>query len=209
VNLEIAGDGASDLDLHLYRSDGTVITKSTSYTPDEAISTCLAAATYYVKVNGYGHAKSDYLFEYTKTAETCNTACTDDTAEDDDTFSQARVTTFPMHSATNQKICTNDDDWYKARLYDGDKLTMDLTFTQPTSANDIDLHLYKDFTDLWPCSPEAPTGCSAAHGQSASANEHAEYTVPSGTCASGCDYYVVVRGWAGATNTYGITLKVE
>ncbi len=209
VSLEIAGDGASDLDLHLYRSDGTVITKSTSYTPDEAISTCLAAATYYVKVNGYGHAKSDYLFEYKKTAETCNTACTDDGAEDDDTFSQARVTSVPMHTATNQKICTNDDDWYKVRLYDGDKLTMDLAFTQPTSANDIDLHLYKDLTDLWPCSPEAPTTCSAAHGQSASANEHAEYTVPAGTCAAGCDYYVVVRGWAGATNTYGITLKVE
>jgi hypothetical protein len=209
MKLEIAGDGASDLDLHLYRSDGTVITKSTSYASDEAITTCLGAATYYVKVNGYGHARSEYLFEYTKTAETCATGCTDDTAEDDDTFSQARVTTFPMHSATSQKICTNDDDWYKVRLYEGDKLTMDLAFTQPTSANDIDLHLYKDFTDLWPCSPEAPLGCTAAHGQSGSANEHAEYTVPTGTCASGCDYYVVVRGWAGATNTYGITLKVE
>ena len=81
VNFEIAGDGASDLDLHLYRSDGTVITKSTSYTSDEAINTCLKAATYYVKVNGYGHAKSDYLLWYDKTAEACNTTCTDDAAE--------------------------------------------------------------------------------------------------------------------------------
>jgi hypothetical protein len=209
VDLEISGDGASDLDLHLYRSDGTVITKSTSYTSEEAINTCLKAGTYYVKVNGYGHAKSDYLLLYETTAESCNTTCTDDAAEDDDTFSQARITSFPLHTATGQKICTNDDDWYKLRLYGGDKVTMDLTFTQPTSAADIDLHLYKDFTDLWPCSVSDPSNCTAAHGQSASANEHAVYDVPAGTCASGCDYYVVVRGFDGAMNTYGITLKVE
>jgi hypothetical protein len=176
---------------------------------EEAINTCLKAGTYYVKVNGYGHAKSDYLLLYDKTAESCNTTCTDDTNEDDDTFSQARITTFPMYSSALQKICTNDDDWYKVRLYGGDKLTMDLTFTQATSANDIDLHLYKDFSDLWPCSAAAPSTCTSTHGQSASANEHAVYDVPSTTCTSGCDYYVVVRGFDGATNTYGITLKVE
>lgn len=209
IDLEIVGDGASDLDLHLYRSDGTVITKSTSYTSDEAISTCLKAATYYVKVNGYGSAKSDYLLLFDKTAETCNTTCVDDSAEDDDTYSQSRVTSYPTHTATTQKICTNDDDWYKVRLYEGEKLTMDLTFTQASFAEDLDLHLYKDFTDLWPCSPTDFADCSSTRGQSADANEHAEYTVPAGTCASGCDYYVVVRGWDGATNTYGITLSVQ
>lgn len=209
VDLEIVGDGASDLDLHLYRSDGTVITKSTSLDSDEAINTCLKPATYYVRVNGYGHAKSDYLLSYVKTAETCNTTCTDDAAEDDDTFSQARTTTYPMHTATGQKICTNDDDWYKVRLWEGEKVTIDLTFTQASSAEDLDLHLYKDTVDLWPCSPEDPWECSSTRGQSATANEHAEYTVPMGTCTSGCDYYVVVRGWDGATNTYGITIKVE
>ncbi len=209
VNLEIAGDGATALDLHLYRSDGTVITHSTSYSSDESITTCLAPATYYVKVNGYGAARSEYLMSFDKTAETCNTSCVDDSNEDDDTYSQARTTSYPMHSATMQKVCTNDDDWYKVRLYDGEKLTMDLTFTQADYTQDLDLHLYKDFTDLWPCSPENVGGCQTAHGQSASANEHAEYTVPTGSCTSGCDYYVVVRGWDGATNTYGITLKVE
>ena len=209
VDLEISGDGASDLDLHLYRSDGTVITKSTSYSSDEAIDTCLKAATYYVKVNGYGHAKSDYLFLFDKTAEACNTTCVDDSAEDDDTNSQARATTFPTFSATAQQICTNDDDRYKVRLYENETVTMDLTFTQATSANDLDLHLFKDFADLWPCSPDDPTGCTIAHGQSATANEHAVYTVPAGTCTSGCDYFVVVRGWDGATNAYDISLSVE
>lgn len=209
VNLEIAGDGATDLDLHLYHSDGTVVSASTSYTSDENINTCLPAATYYVKVNGYGHARSEYLLAYDKTAESCDTACVDDSAEDDDTYSQARVTNYPTHTATAQKICKNDDDWYKVRLYEGEKLTMDMTFTQTTSAQDLDFHLFKDFTDLWPCSPSDPSTCTSAHGQGASSNEHAVYTVPTGTCTSGCDYYVVVRGWNGATNTYGITLKVE
>ena len=209
VNLEIAGDGASDVDLHLYKSDGTVITKSTSYSSEEAITTCLTAATYYVKVNGYGHAKSDYLMQFDQTAETCNTTCTDDSNEDDDTFSQARVTSV-MYSSTAQKSCPADDDWYKVRLYAAEKLTMDLTFTQPSYINDIDLHLYKDLTDLWPCSSSDPTTCTAAHGQGALANEHAEYTVPTGTCASGCDYYVVVRPfYTGGTNTYDIAIKVQ
>jgi hypothetical protein len=208
TNLEIVGDGATDLDLHLYRSDGTVITKSTSYTSDEAITTCLKPATYYVKVNGYGSARNDYLLLHEQTAETCQTTCTDDTNEDDDTYSQARTTFFPYTSSA-QKICTNDDDWYKVRLTGGKKLTIDLTFTQTDYTQDLDVHLYKDFTELWPCSPTDYAECSAARGQSADANEHAEYTVPAGTCASGCDYYVVVRGWDGATNSYGINLAVQ
>jgi hypothetical protein len=209
VNLEIAGDGASDLDLHLYHSDGTVVSASTSYSSDENVTTCLKAATYYVKVNGYGGARSEYLLSYDKTAESCDTTCMDDTYEDDDTYSQARSTVYPTHTATAQKICKNDDDWYKVRLYEGEKITMDLTFTQSTYTEDLDFHLYKDFTDLWPCSPTDIDGCSAARGQGATSNEHAVYTVPTGTCASGCDYYVVVRGWNGGSNSYGINLKVE
>jgi hypothetical protein len=209
VNLALAGDGSSDLDMHLYRSDGTAITSSTSYTSDEEINTCLKPATYFVKINGYGHAKSDYLFQFEKTPQSCNAACTDDAAEDDDNTSQARTTDYPMHTATNQQICANDDDWYNVRLFPGEKLTMDLTFMQATSANDIDLHLYLNGTDLWPCSVTAPGTCSSAHGQSASANEHAVYEVPAGTCMVGCEYYVVVRGFDGATNAYGIALKVE
>src|ERR1041385_6659560 len=98
VNLEISGDGASDLDLHLYHSDGTVVSASTSYTSDENINTCLKAATYYVKVNGYGGARSEYLMDYEKTAESCDTTCVDDSNEDDDTYSQARVAAYPTET---------------------------------------------------------------------------------------------------------------
>jgi len=209
VDFQIAGDGATDLDLHLYHSDGTVVSASTSSTPNEEINKCLPAATYYVKVNGYGHARSEYLMSYDAHAETCNTSCTDDSNEDDDTFSQARSTTYPSYSSTAQKICPNDDDWYKVTLYSGEVMTIDLTFTESSSTEDLDLHLYQDgYNDLWPCDPDHVASCSVAHGQGASSNEHATFTAPS-TCGAGCDYDVVVRGWNGATNSYGITIGIQ
>jgi hypothetical protein len=208
VDLQLAGDGATDLDLHLYHSDGTVVSASTTLTPNEEINKCLPAATYYVKVNGYGHARSEYLLEYDSTAETCNTSCVDDSNEDDDTFSQARATTYPSYSSTAQKICPNDDDWYKVTLYSGETVTIDLTFTQSDETQDLDVHLYQDSVDLWPCDPANVSSCTPDHGQGAVSNEHATFTAPA-SCSSGCDYDVVVRGWNGASNSYSISLGIQ
>ena len=208
VDLQLSGDGATDLDLHLYHSDGTVVSASTSSTPDEELNTCLAKATYYIKVNGYGHARSQYYLSYDQSAESCNTTCTDDSHEDDDTFSQARATTYPSFSSTGNEICPNDDDWYHVQLYTGETMTIDLAFTQNTASEDLDLHLYRDSVDLWPCSPSDPSTCTSDHGQSADSNEHATFTAPSG-CDSGCDYYVVVRGWDGSTNSYDISIGIQ
>jgi len=208
LDLWLYGNGESDLDLNLYRADGTVLSKSTSLTADENIVKCVPAGTYYIKVNGYDAARSEYLMDYYPTAQTCNTTCTDDAREDDDTYSQARsATTFP-YTSTGNVTCPNDDDWYKVRLTTGKKLTMDLTFTQSNYTQDLDLHLYKGFTDLWPCSYADPSQCSSTRGQGAVSNEHAEYTAPAG-CEAGCDYYVVVRGYNGSQNNYDIALKVQ
>jgi hypothetical protein len=208
VDLQLAGNGETDLDLHLYHSDGTVVTASTTSTPDEEINTCLKAATYYVKVNGYGHARSEYLLDYASSAESCDSTCTDDASEDDDTFSQARATTYPDYSSTGNEICPNDDDWYKVTLYAGETMTIDLTFTQTTSDQDLDLHLYQNSLDLWPCDINDPSQCSVAHGQGSTSNEHATFTADT-SCTSGCDYDVVVRGWNGSTNAYGITIGIQ
>src|SRR5262249_27244593 len=108
LDIQMAGDAATDLDLRLYRSDATILSLSTSFDPDEEIKKCVAAGTYYVKVNGIGHARNPYLLEVDKTDVTsCDTTCVDDTNEDDDTFSQARSTTFPTHTSTGNKICPN------------------------------------------------------------------------------------------------------
>ena len=208
VDLQLAGNGETDLDLHLYHSDGTVVTASTSHAADEEINTCLKAATYYVKVNGFGHARSEYLLSYDTKAESCTTTCTDDSHEDDDTYSQARATTYPSFTETGDMICPNDDDWYKVTLYSNETMTVDLTFTQTTSDQDLDLHLYKDSIDQWPCSPADASTCDVNHGQGAVSNEHATFTAPA-NCSAGCDYDVVVRGWNGSTNAYGITIGIQ
>lgn len=208
VDLLLYGNGESDLDLALYRSDGTLLSASTSLEADENIKKCLPAGTYYVKVNGYDPVRSEYVFDRLDTAQTCATACVDDAREDDDTYSQARPTTQPTYSSTGNTTCPNDDDYYRTVLFTGDRLTIDLTFTQSNPSQDLDLHLYRGFTDLWPCSPQDPTTCDAAHGQGTRSNERAVFTAPAG-CDAGCDYDVVVRGYNGAQNTYGITLRVD
>ena len=209
VDLQVSGDGATDIDLHLYHSDGTVVTASTSHGPDEEIKTCLKAATYYVKANAYGHARSEYLLSYDATAGSCTTTCTDDSHEQDNTFSQARNATVLPFSSTSNVICPNNDDWYHVSLLSGQTMTVDLTFTQTDSTGDLDLHLYADgSTDLTPCDVSNPAGCAIANGQGASSNEHSTFTAPS-SCDAGCDYYVVVRGYNGATNSYGIAIDAQ
>jgi hypothetical protein len=207
LDMWLYGNGESDLDLTLYRSNETVLSRSTSLSADENIVKCLTPGTYYVKVNGWDSVRSEYLLDYLATPQVCNTTCVDDTREDDDTYSQARSTLSPTHTSTGNKMCPNDDDWYKVRLFDGDTLTIDMT---STGSGDLDLHLFKgEFTDLWPCSAANPSMCSSTRGQGPGANEHAVHTQATG-CAAGCDFYVVVRGYDGAENPdYGLTIKVQ
>jgi hypothetical protein len=210
VDLQLSGDATTDLDLHLYQSDGTsLVSSSLSNTSNEEINTCLATGTYYIKVNGYGHARNTYSLRLSEQAESCNTTCVDDLYEDDDTFSQARYTTTPTYTSSGDVICPNDDDWYRVTLQSGQTMTIDLTFTQTTEAQDLDLHLYTGNLDLWPCSPSDPSTCSVDHGQGSVSNEHATFTAPSNCSTSGCKYYVVVRGWNGASNNYSISIGVH
>jgi hypothetical protein len=209
VDLDLLGDGATDLDLHLYHSDGTVVTASTSSNADEEIDTCLPAATYYVKVNGYGHARSVYTLDYAQSAASCDTSCVDDAYEEDNTYSQARDATELPYTADDDMICPNDDDWYHVLLFTGQTMTVDLTFEQDDESGNLDLHLYSDgTTDLTPCGVDDPEDCSVAAGQGDTSNEHTAFTAPDG-CDDGCDYYVVVRGFDGATNSYAIAIDAQ
>jgi hypothetical protein len=208
VDIQMAGDAATDLDLRLYNSDGTIVSASTSFNPDEEIIKCLKPKTYYVKVNGIGHARNPYLFSYDITTATCDTTCVDDAREDDDTYSQARTTTYPTYSSTANKICGGDDDWYKVMLYSAEVMTVDLTFTQNNATEDLDIHLYRNSIDTTPCDVGNSSGCTSVRGQGASSNEHTTFTAPAG-CDSGCEYDVVVHGYNGSTNTYGIAIGIQ
>lgn len=212
VNLEIAGEASTDLDLGLYRSDGTRITSSTSRSASEMITKCLAAGTYYTRVYGYGYARNAYLFDYATTAETCST-CVDDAIEDDDSRSQARpkVSSNPLtlpHTAASNQICPNDDDWYRVRFVNGDTVKVVLTFNQTNATQDLDLHFYNDLgVDQTPCSEADPTTCASEFGQGAVSNETTQQTIATGCPGPmGCDYYFVVRGYAASSAPYSIAI---
>jgi hypothetical protein len=209
ITLTLTGGAATDLDLGLYASDGTPVISSTGLTSTETVTTCLTAGRYYARVYSWGQAENPYTLAYSKTAQSCAATCTDDSHEPDDSALQARATTYPTTTSTGNMICAGDDDWYEVLLFDADKLVVDLTFAQATSSEDLDLHLINPAgTDLTPCTEANPATCTVAHGQSADANEHLEWTIASG-CASGCYYDVVVRGWDGATNHYDIKIDIQ
>jgi hypothetical protein len=209
VTLEISGETTTDLDLALQSATGTLIAASTSYTSDERIERCLTPGTYYARVYAWGIGRNDYLLSYERRSQSCASACVDDANEPDNTMAQARPTIFPVHTSTGQTIC-NDDDWYRVPLFNGEKLIVDLTFTQSTPQQDLDLHFHDAAgTNLTPCYEPNGETCTVANGQSATSNEHFEFTAPATGCASGCTYYVRVHGWAGSKNTYAIRIAIE
>ena len=209
VNINLTGMDTTDLDLGLYRSNGDKVTSSTSSTSNEQISECLHGATYYIRVYAANEGTNNYTLEWDKSPETCVTTCTDDSNEDDDTRSQARIVLSNDFSSSSDVICPNDDDFYHVFLDTGNVMTVDLTFNQQSDAGDLDLHLIDATgTDLTPCGPDNLDGCTAANGQGNVSNEHYVFTTPAG-CDSTCDYYVVVRGFNGATNAYSIHIGVQ
>ncbi|MBP6628969.1 MAG: PPC domain-containing protein [Kofleriaceae bacterium] len=208
INVAIDGGAASDLDLGVYKPDGSRVSTSTSLQPDEMITTCQPAGTYYFRVYSWDFIENDYNLTWSRTAETC-AACVDDGQEDDDTSSQARTTALPITSTMN-KICPNDADTYRVPVSAGDRIIVDLDFAQASAAQDLDLHLLDPAgVDTTPCSFDDPFLCDTANGQGVDADEHAEYVIPA-SCGGSCNYYVQVVGWNGARNDdYDITITVQ
>ncbi len=219
VTLTLTGTSASDLDLALVDSAGTVVKNTFGSTSSEEIIECLTPGTYYARVFAvFDPVENPYTLDYVQTSMSCSpSTCDDDPDEDDDNAAQARPLTFsdiypgPWVSQTNA-ICPLDDDWFEVGLVNGDTLIVDLLFTQVDSTEDIDLHFYDaSGTNLTPCSPTNSSTCTAAQGQSTSDNEHYEFTLSDATCtvSNKCMFYVVVRGWREATNLYDIQIKLQ
>jgi hypothetical protein len=209
VTMALAGMATSDLDLAIYDSAGVRLAAATGSTSTETLTQCLVPGTYFARVYAFGAgAMNAYSLTYTRSAMACPVACTDDAAEQDDDAAHARSITYPTYTSTMNQICTDDDDWFKVLMFDGEVATADLTFTQATAAQDLDVHWFNAAgTDLTPCSPADSSTCNLANGQSADANERFTFTAPA-ACSDLCTYYLVVRGWDGATNRYDLTIRV-
>lgn len=212
LTVTLAGGSQSDLDLGLYRSDGSLIDSSLSYSSDEEVTACVQEGFFLVRVFAWSAAENPYELTFTRSPTTCPAICESDENEQDDGPAAARATDLAAGSylSTTQSICQADDDWFEAEVETGDTLVVDLTFEQAASNEDLDVHLYSPngTTDLTPCTPDDPQLCDLENGQSADSDEHFEFTVPAG-CSAGCRYYVVVRGYDGSQNLYDISMQVE
>ncbi len=200
IDVSIVGGSATDLDLSLYDTNGTLVEKSTTLTSSESISTCQTAGTYYVRVYAWSAAENDYTLTYSPSSQSCSSACSDDGNEDDDNASQARFVDLatPPYTSTTDAICAYDDDWFEVPMYAGESIYATLIFEQNASLEDLDLHVYdSNSTKLTGC-------CDVNNGQSADSNEELEWPISTtGT------YYVVVRGYQGSENLYDICISYQ
>ncbi len=207
LTLSLVGSRASDLDLDLFKSDGTFLAASRGPESEEGIVKSLAKGSYLVRAKArpiIGESlveRNPYELTIGK-----GKACADDTFEDDDTIADARPQPALWGFAQRGKICSGDDDVFEVQLVEGETLGIELLFDQTKPTENLDLHfLTEDGVDLWPCSESMPESCSSFTGQSADSDESAEFTVEDGMCDGGlCTFYVVVRGFSGSENSYDL-----
>jgi len=195
--------GMVDLDMKLTDSAGAVVRKSEGTGPSESITQCVRQpGLYFLEVYGYmPPTTSPYSLTLTRQPGTC---CLDDALEPNDDHFQAVSTSSALLSGpyrTMGKVCPDNGDFFAVPVFRGNVLTIDLAFTQTTSAQDLDIHVYdKDgVTDLTPCPPVA--SCMMSNGQGATAPERMTWTAP----ADGT-YFVVVKGYGNASNDYALTI---
>jgi hypothetical protein len=206
VTVTLSGGSTTDLDLALKDATGAVVAKSEALGSSESLTTCLEAGTYYLHVYAWGMGANSYTLSWSKQAQICVTACVDDAFEDDDSASQARPVDldFGKYSQASNQICAGDDDWYSVYMYAGEQLHVALTFAQATSKQDLDVYVYKDGVNLTGCSEQSPFDCDPLNGQSGTSNEKLVWPISkSGT------YHVVVHGWEGSANVYGICIGLS
>ncbi len=205
LSLDLLGDSASDLDLALYDSSGTLVARSSSLDSEESIATCVGAGTYYARVYSYDLARNEYILSWSVAPQSCGPTCSDDSAEDDDQASQARAVDLdngPYTTSTNA-ICSWDEDWFRVDMFAGETLYAELTFDQASALEDLDILLYRGSTLLTQCDEVDVSGCSD-NGQSSDSNESFSYPITATDT-----YYLVVRGYGGAENLYDLCIGLS
>jgi len=170
---------------------------STSETDNEQalVESIPATGTYYIGIGPYQGAKNSYDMLVTVTPQAQE--CTEDGNEpnDDPDHAVEASVTVPIE---NMMLCTNNEDWYDAYLFQGEKMIIDLTFSH--AAGDLDLKLYDpDVTE------DALFEHQLATSLSSDDNEHIEYDIP----ADGF-YYMRVYGYdLQIGNTYTLLVSYQ
>jgi hypothetical protein len=208
VTIDLDSATSDDLDLQLVSSSGSSLAHSSGVGPDEHIDTCVAAGTAFIHVLAIGTAhRNPYTLSYTATAG-CGAVCTADTNEPDDGSTNANVILETALNGTGYTtagtICPQNEDWYSVHIGAGKTLYATLEFDQTGSGTDLDFNFYRGTTDLFPCNEEDFSSCDDMYGSGSTSNETFEYTA-----AQAGDYYLVVRGFDGAKNSYNLCASYE
>ncbi len=202
VLIEFA-NAAGDLDLWIFDPSAfddevlscvNAVACSTSETDDEEVSipSMPATGTYYIAVGPYQGARNTY--DMTVLVTPFQPGCQDDDYEENDVPADS-VDLWDEGIWTGLMVCANDEDWYRIFMFVDETLIVDLTFTH--ADGDVDVNLYDTGV-----TPDTLAGHQVAFSNSASDDEHIEYTIPSDG-----DYYIRVYGYNGAENSY--TLQVS
>ncbi len=208
VDLSVASNGTSDIDLALTDKYGAVLKKSNSSSSNESLSACLGAGSYYVHVYAWLDQAASYTLSFQSTAQKCALTCQDDGAEPDNNAAQARLVDLNVgkYTSKNNMVCSMNDDWFKVMMYQGETLHAKLAFNQSSEDEDLDLYIYDvdGKTNLTGCSEAAPLACDPDNGQGAVSNEIMSWPI-----AKTGSYYLVVHGWAGAQNHYDLCVGLS
>lgn len=208
VQISLQGSNSSDLDLQLVDKDGNTLQSSFKLGSNESVSACVGSGYYYILVDSFDKAANNYTLSFETVAQSCSTACVDDTHEPDDSRAQARsvpVDYGSSYKVQNNQICPGNDDWYKLQgLYKGETVYASIAFSQTDPIQDLDLRFYSESAILTKCEESNTVACDPANGQSSDSNENLKWTVPDAG-----SYYVVVHGWQAAKNKYDICISVN
>lgn len=208
VDLKLSGPAAADLDLDLWGPTSADRWRSYGTDSTEQIKQCVTAGTYDARVfsvrNQPGSGTS-----YTLDLSLAPCSCVPDKAEPDDTDEDARLVVDIQsgHVETAQTICADDADWYYVGLLaEGRSIHTELTFTQATRDEDLDIELWVadesgSIELLSPCLSAPGNDCTGDNGQSGTPNESFLWNVD----RLG-EYFIVVKGFGGSTNTYDICI---
>jgi hypothetical protein len=210
ITVDVTGGAEMNLDLQLLDAEGVVRGTSAGATSTESVEDCVPAGTYFIHVYSTSTMPREmaYGVSFSAANTSCAPTCTDDEYEPDNGVADAWPLIpeiLPRDAVSDRTICEGDEDWYWLELKAGDTLYATLRSPDPGKDNgDLDFHFYRGDVDTTPCDFDVP--CTADRGQTASADENAVYkdeiTVDG-------DYYLVVKGYQGATNDYDLCVSLE
>ncbi len=210
LDVDISFDNTiSDIDIDVYTQNGDLVASSTGFGSTESIELCVEQGSYLIRVYAFGAAENPYALQFTTSAQSCDGgSCAADSLEEDDNLAQATVVDLDVgvFDQTGLTLCQADEDWFRVELDNSELLAVDLTFDQGTNG-DLDIHLFdSNNVDLTPCGPGNVSSCATDNGQSGTSNESAIFEAPATGCTP-CEFFVVVKGFNGDENDYGIRIE--